>query len=387
MIELQNVSKELKFIILTIEDNESEFKDTLLDLNWEKFIDLAIHHRVYPLLYDRLKHNNNIPKNVLRKLSQLYKVNTFQMLQLSGEMVVINKLFSMSSIKCLFLKGPILASLLYEDISLRTSCDLDVLVPLEKLEEIHRLLSDEGYVEDEYIQSVLGDWKWRHHHRTYFHPLKKIKLEIHWRLNPGPCYEPKFKELWERRKQSKLMEDPIFHLGTEDLFYFLITHGARHGWSRLRWLVDIHQITKMEISWDKLTQLLKRNHSLQLGGQAIILASSLFKTNIDNEIRHIVSGNLPIKLAKSAVFYFEREINLHSDSLPGMIASYHKSYLFSLMSFSQRILYVLSFLHPYPEDASILPLPKRLHVLYFPLRPILWAWRKSRKLGVLGGVK
>ena len=40
-------------------------------------------------------------------------------------------------------------------------------------------------MKDDYIQTVLNDWKWRHHHVTYFHPEKEIKLEIHWRLNPA----------------------------------------------------------------------------------------------------------------------------------------------------------------------------------------------------------
>ena len=39
----------------------------------------------------------------------------------------------------------------------------------------------------------------------------------------------------------------------------------------------------------------------------------------------------------------------------------------------------MSFLYPYPEDAEILPLPKYLQFLYFPLRPFLWAWRKTMK--------
>ena len=30
-----------------------------------------------------------------------------------------------------------------------------------------------GYVKDDYIQTVLNDWKWRHHHVTYFHPEKE----------------------------------------------------------------------------------------------------------------------------------------------------------------------------------------------------------------------
>ena len=107
-------------------------------------------------------------------------------------------------------------------------------------------------MKDDYIVKVLNDWKWRHHHITYFHPQKKIKLEVHWRLNPGPGKEPCFNELWERKRISSLTSFPVYFLGREDLFLFLVSHGARHGWSRLRWLVDIHQLVKQELDWSKL---------------------------------------------------------------------------------------------------------------------------------------
>ena len=93
---------------------------------------------------------------------------------------------------------------------------------------------------------LLNDWKWRHHHFTYYHPIQGTKIEIHWRLNPAPSKEPTFNELWSRKRKSSITSYPTYFMGNEDLFFFLVTHGARHGWSRLRWLVDIHQISKKE---------------------------------------------------------------------------------------------------------------------------------------------
>ena len=80
-----------------------------------------------------------------------------------------------------------------------------------------------------------------------FHPQKKIKLEVHWRLNPGPAKDQALMILWERKRISSLTSSPVYFLGREDLFLFLVSHGARHGWSRLRWLVDINQIVKQEL--------------------------------------------------------------------------------------------------------------------------------------------
>src|SRR5699024_3083362 len=84
------------------------------------------------------------------------------------------------------------------------------------------------------------------------------------------------------------------------------------------------------------------------------------------------------KLAQQAVFYMQSMIHLHAETLPLEVSRYHKNYLFSLMSKKQKMLFVISFLHPYPEDAETLRLPQKLHFLYYPLRTFLWAWRKTR---------
>ena len=93
-------------------------------------------------------------------------------------------------------------------------------------------------MKDEYIQTVLNDWKWRHHHITFFHPEKKIKLEIHWRLNPGPGKEMKFVELWRRKRKSTLVSNPVYVLGKEDLFIFLL-----FSWGT-SWMVKITLVSR-----------------------------------------------------------------------------------------------------------------------------------------------
>lgn len=385
-INWEPFSKELKLLlfVLRLENN----KDLLLHtesvfegIDWDEFIRLIRHHRVNPVIFTKLKkvEHSFIPSYVLQTLYKEYQKNTFQMLKLSGEMEQLSRLFTENQISLLFLKGPVIAVDLYGDISLRTSNDLDVMVPIHCLESVDGLLLKLGYVKDDYFSTFLNEWRWRHHHVSYFHPQKGIKLEIHWRLNPGPAKEPNFHELWERRRTSSLSSYPIYLLGKEDLFLFLASHGARHGWSRLRWLVDIHQIAKQEMDWNKVTQLMKKYHYLQIGGQVLILASKLLNTPLTKEMKELIKGDRVKRLALDALFYIKQTVNLHTNPVPDDIARYHKHHLFSLMSRQQKFLFVMSFFYPYPMDAEVLPLPKNLHFLYFPLRPLLWAWRRTRQ--------
>ncbi|WP_226038126.1 nucleotidyltransferase domain-containing protein [Aquibacillus saliphilus] len=383
-LDLAGIPKELLLILELLKRDEYaplNEPQLLIDIDWKLFINLVNHHRLYPSLYRKLKlvENGLIPEYVIESIEQSYKQNTFQMLLLSAEMEQVSKLFNEEKIRSLFLKGPMLAHELYGDVSLRTSSDLDILIPLNKLENAERLLENLGYEKDDYIQTVLNDWKWRHHHVTYIHPQKRMKLEIHWRLNPGPSKEPNFEQLWERKNRSSLTSYPVYLLGKEDLFLLLVSHGARHGWSRLRWLLDIKELVKQDLDWDKVRQLVKTYHFQQEGGQSLILSSQLLDSKISNKMTPLISKKKPGEVAQKATFYFRQRVSLHNNPVPKEIAVYHKRYLFSLMSFQQKIVFILTFLHPYPEDAQTLSLPKKFHFLYFPLRPFLWAWRKTKK--------
>lgn len=385
-LNLKNLSKEVCLILELLKEGNEQYiqtnKESLCkNIDWNHFLELALHHRIFPMLYSKVKllGEATVPSFVGKYLHQYYRNNTFRMLQLSAEMEQVSDLFSSYQIKTLFLKGPVLAQDLYGDISLRTSSDIDFLIPIENLEAAEELLINLGYEKDDYIETVLGDWRWRHHHVTYFHPDKKMKLEIHWRMHPGPGREPSFQELWERKRKSSLTSSPVYLLGREDLFLYLVSHGARHGWSRLRWLVDIQQMIKQEINWGIVRALFKTYYSPNLAAQAIILVEQLLSSTVNEEMQSLLSMRRSHRLAEEAIYYLERMVNLHTDPVPAEISKYHARYLFSLMSAEQKCFYILSFLHPYPEDAQTLPLPKRLHILYYPLRPLLWAWRKTKK--------
>jgi len=381
-LDLANVPRELMVILELLKKNDGNInQDLFTNLDWDLFIQQAKHHRVYPVLYPLLKNDpvDCIPIKVIQQLSQEYKRNTFKMLYLSAEMERVSKFFTEDSIRLLFLKGPVIAHELYGDVSLRTSSDLDFLVPIEDLEKAEAILVNQGYEKDDYIKTVLKDWKWRHHHATFIHPKKGLKLEIHWRLNPGPGIEPRFEVLWERKTKSKLINYPVYFLGKEDLFLFLVSHGARHGWSRLRWLLDIHQIIKQTIDWKKTYNLLKTYQFHNAGAQALVLTNTLLNSPLSADMNPIVANKRSKELAQEAIFYLERMVNLHTDPVPEEISRYHSRHLFSLMSRKQKLWYLLSILHPFPEDADALPLPKKLHFLYFPLRPFIWAWRRKRK--------
>ncbi|MEH7115782.1 nucleotidyltransferase family protein [Neobacillus niacini] len=384
-LDLEGLPKELKLIleIIKIENDKKlhlKIIEQLFDVDWNHFLELAIHHRLYPLLYSKIKMIDQkiLPKFVVQNIFQEYKKNTFQMLHLSAVMEEVSKIFAENEIRLLVLKGPVLAADLYGNLSLRTCRDLDILVPMNELDNVDKLLVSIGYKQEDYfqIETVLNDWKWRHHHISYFHPQKGVKLEIHWRLNPGPGKEPSFNELWERKRISSLTTQPVYYLGREDLFFFLVTHGARHGWSRIRWLVDVHELVQQKMDWIKVRKVMKEYQYLHLGGQVLILSSELLETPISKEMKALNLGKIPKDIVQKTIFYFEHMVNLHTEPLPESVSRYHDRYLLSLKTNRQKLLYYISVLYPSITDVKTIKLPKYLYFLYFPLRPILLVMRK-----------
>jgi len=348
--------------------------------DWRRFAELAVHHRVHPIVLRRLKlgWRTDMPQHVLDRLEAQCRNNTLRMLFLSGETGRIACLFRDRNIRVLVLKGPALSLDLYGDLSIRPSGDVDLLVPLADIGEADRLLRSNGYVKDDYIRTVLGDWRWRHHHYAFLHPETGAKIELHWRMHPWPAREPSFDTLWERRRTTMIGGRPVDLPGLEDTFLFLAAHGARHGWSRLRWLLDIDRIVRQPLGWDRVIAESRRLECGHICGQALQLAAGLLGTPIPAGAGRAADHPRAYGLAEEALFYIGRVINLHSPPLPPDVARHHSRHLLHLMTPRQRLMYRLSYLHPYHADAEALPLPKSLHFLYFPLRPVIWAWRKVR---------
>lgn len=381
-LDLSTLSKELRLLLEIIKTESDDciisFKSELFtDIDWEFFLRLALHHRVYPLIYLKLikMDENSIPPHVIQTLYQEYKKNTFQMLLLCGEMEQVSKLFSEKQISLLFLKGPVIAAELYGDISQRPSKDIDILVPITHIERAEHLLLNFGYEREECTPAFMESWKWRSHHVTYFHPQKRIQIELHWRLQPRPSNEPSFDELWGRKRVSALTKQPLYFLGKEDLFLYLISHGARHGWFRLRWLKDIDIIYREGLNFNS-NNLMKKYKNHHIVGQAMLLASQLLNTPMDDEVKKLTIRNHSKKLAQDAFFIIKEISPLH------VIASTKnfKKYLSSLKSYSQKFFTILILFYPSHVDAETLKLPESYHFLFFLLRPFLSVWRKIRKV-------
>lgn len=385
-LSMMNVTPELKLMLALIQADwdskpllELLATDTAYD--WQLFYQLALHHKAYPVLFTSIQKyaSDWIPMALIQSLQQKYMQNTIEMLHLSAETAKVSKELTDRGIRNLMLKGPVLAELLYGDLSMRTSKDIDVLVPIESVNQAEEILLQCGFEIHQEKPRILNDWKWRDHHSSYFHPKSRVQVELHWRLNPDTGSEPDFDTLWNRRQQVTVAgSSRIDTLGDNDMLLYLLSHGARHGWFRLRWLMDLDVILRRVPHLEALKPLAQTYRAEALVGQTLWLCYSVLHTPIGNDSIPFLKHRRAFKLAFMALDYIKEMVQLSPQPATKPLQRHYRKYSFVLMSPPERIKFVLSRLYPRSADAKSLPLPKALHFLYFVIRPFLLVWRRMK---------
>ncbi|GAK38790.1 hypothetical protein TCA2_0516 [Paenibacillus sp. TCA20] len=359
-----------------VTEQEIRQKYEVETIDWKEFNRLIYHHRIYPLIYARLQSFHEVvPLDVMDQIQKAVTHNTFYMMRLTAEMERVTSVLEQQNIKVIMLKGPILAFELYGDLAHRTSKDLDLLVNISDVDASLNVLEKAGYIKKYDTPFIMEGWKWKDHHISLFHPEHKTQIEVHWKLNPSGAKDISFQELWNRRQTITIVEHEVSYLGKEDLFMYLVSHGARHGWFRLRWLMDIDLILRKNNTIHNFEYYAELHESEFYAGQAYLLCSRLLRAPLTSKMKELVEHAHTIKLTEYALNLILEE----PDKETGI------NYLKQIKSPKRRMIMLLGRLYPGPMDAELLPLPRKLHFLYIPLRPFLWMWRRIRQRMVLKG--
>ncbi|MBU0764829.1 MAG: nucleotidyltransferase family protein, partial [Bacteroidetes bacterium] len=161
----------------------------------DKLLYLSDIHRLDHFIFTKAKEIPGIlpeaaTKGLRERLIQRYLVTLAQI----SEITKLTSLFEKSSVDHLFFKGLALSQLLYEDMSIRSSHDIDLLIRAEDVRETDRLLKNEGYTRIT-PEKDPGSKQFRiliskYHHFKYLCPDRRIILEIHWKTDKYGLFHP-----------------------------------------------------------------------------------------------------------------------------------------------------------------------------------------------------
>lgn len=135
-----------------------------------------------------------------------------------------------AGIRCLPLKGPLLATEAHGDLGMRETFDIDLLVPAERIEDAVAVLRERGYSAPTDVRRSNGlpDLHFELHHPS------QPSVDLHWRVY---WYESAFSEQLIARAEPR--RDGLLRAQPDDLMASLLLFYARDGFHGVRMAADI----------------------------------------------------------------------------------------------------------------------------------------------------
>ncbi len=203
-------------------------------------------HRLSHQQIDRWLGENSSNKFINEKLKRLQAVKNF---------LNVTDFLRQKGIPFIPLKGPLLSYRIYRDPTIRFSHDIDLLVDVEMIESIMKILFENGYrLSDGVVwpkkkiqQEMVIDSS---HHLSFCNKELNLCVEVHWVLMPALPFPLKKQKaiIAENLMEEDFAGHKFTVLSKEFELLYLLIHGAKHGWNRLKWLVDINEYPVNEVN-------------------------------------------------------------------------------------------------------------------------------------------
>jgi len=253
-------------------------------VDWDRLLRLAQHHGLVPLVYRCLSTAVEVSQSAfLEALRQQDKLNAHQTLWLTVELLNLHRHLAARGLEVLPYKGPVLAEILYGNVTLRQFSDLDFLVRAPDLPRIKAALAELGYepglrlnqaAERAYLKSG--------YEYTFDGARGRNLLEIKWRILPQ-FYAIGFDvdDFFQRAVVATVQGQRLRTLCDQDLMLVLCVHAAKHGWKQLSWLCDIAQLARSRaLDWAALLAQAQKLGVARIVSVTFLLAQKLLGATV-----------------------------------------------------------------------------------------------------------
>ncbi len=344
-------------------------------------------HRVEGFVEDGLRAGGvMLPTSSHALLAARAKAARLQMLRNAGEEVRIDRLFRDGGVEPVFIKGATLAMLAHGTLALKTSWDVDVLVPPTGMGTAQQILSDAGYrldlpgIEHPFLVRRFLE---RNKETCWINAARQTTIELHSALVDDVAQLPTVGSGSPTQMVEIARNSAIATFARAELFAYLCVHGTVHRWERLKWLTDIAAML------DKSAETIENlyDHATRLGARrsaatALIMCADMLGTELPENLRMSLENDQATRLlARLSVAAIATPDAIAPLSLAGLRqALTHLRVQRLQVSGVRRHLSVVrtQLSRAYTIDRLLLPrwaLP--IHaVFWIPLRLITRPWRK-----------
>lgn len=203
-------------------------------------------HRVSGSVRRALEGVDGVPDDVHSRLENEERVASYHHLVMVGALSLIASAFDDAEVTWTVMKGPVVATLLYEGIGDRRYGDLDLLVDRRDFGSAVRILEDLGY------QHTIHDWARAEQMLAGEIGMASpsVAIDLHWHLHYSRQDRRQFaldpREMLERARRVEVsgLEVPTFD--RVDTLLTLAFHAARSDGHRLIWLKDVERAVAVD---------------------------------------------------------------------------------------------------------------------------------------------
>jgi hypothetical protein len=376
------INAEFEFLVACCSEpagsRQNQFNQVLANnFDWDKMLKLAEHHRIISRIYAIFAaHPEATPTYVIDALRFRTQTNARQALLLTAELFCILDHFQSRGIVAMAYKGPVLAQLLYGDVTMRQFGDLDLLVRKSDVARAKTALLKMGYrssldlSESEEKAYLASEYEY-----TFNSERGRNLVELKWQILPR-FYSVKFDidAMLDRAISVDLDGHSVCTLCAEDLFLILCVHAAKHAWGQLSLIREIAQLLKTQsLDWEII-----RRRSSELGIERIVAVNVLLANKfIGAPLPTVIRADPETsQLAQrvSSMFAIGEECDTESLAYFGLMMRLRERLADRL-----RFLWRLAFTPSAGEWASV-----RLPAMLFPLYRIVRVVRLAKRLASVG---
>jgi hypothetical protein len=314
-------------------------------------------------------------------------------------MVDLIEMLRSGGVTAVAFKGPTLALMAYNDLTLRQISDLDLFVRRSQVYKGVSVLQSNGYA---YVQSLPTRPQAAERRLFYNHGFRRddVVVELHWAFSEKSFPFGTDNGLWGRLARMNVLGKPVDILGLEDLILVLCVHGARHQWERVSWIADIaHLVSRhRRIDYDRLIAQARRRGAARILAVGLTLAQKLLDAPVPEKIiaewhcgpvvqelaeecsARILSGSTQLPVADRRVVNLRFRERLRDRARCCLWAGElppepHRSLLPPPFRYCVKLAIAVT---PNERDYSWIAVPKGLSFLYWLLRPVRLAWMRTR---------
>jgi len=305
-------------------------------------------------------------------------------LHLAGELSRLIAHFEEAGIKAAPYKGPTLAAEAYGNLSLRSYCDLDVLIDRKDLAEAEKTLIGNGYIPELKLEGSRREHWLNQNCELNFNSADGLcHIEIHWAPLP-PRFGTAFnlQEMLGRLRTVSVSGKPIPSLAPEDLLLVLCAHGFKHFWRRLFWIADLARLLRAhpDLDWSVTLERAERWRTRRMLLLGTALANRLLGTRLPNEIiKRIEADPKVASLAQQSERWLQADWEAPRSGITEARYALSGGETFSDRGPMWQHL-VGRALRPNDRDRATVKLPRFLNFLYWLIRP----FRLFRDYGLRG---